>query len=133
MRDDLRKRFSSMSELRWQMLYSASLSIITVRSVCSSDKYTPKTVLYGSTTAVAKYAPEAHTRDQKPTPPPYTVYTVRASESAHQFPCEVQDEIIHRVADGLKSECGIVRGILFSRDQLLTKRDQRHAPSLSAR
>merc|ERR1719254_225061 len=42
-----------MSKLRRQISYSASLSIIIVTSVCSSNECTHKTVLYGSTTAVA--------------------------------------------------------------------------------
>merc|ERR1719150_1122570 len=42
-----------MSKLRRQMSYNASLSIIIVTSVCSSKECTHKTVLYGSTTAVA--------------------------------------------------------------------------------
>merc|ERR1719511_528124 len=42
-----------MSRLRRQMSYKASLSIIIVTSVCSSKECTYKTVLYGSTTAVA--------------------------------------------------------------------------------
>merc|ERR1719161_3016560 len=42
-----------MSRLRLQMSYSASLSIMIVTSVCSSSECTHKTVLYGSTTAVA--------------------------------------------------------------------------------
>merc|ERR1712003_487981 len=42
-----------MSKLRRQMSYKASLSYITVTSVCSSNECTHKTVLYGSTTAVA--------------------------------------------------------------------------------
>merc|ERR1719473_1014035 len=43
----------SMSRFRRQISYSASLSIITVTSVCSNKECTHKTVLYGSTTAVA--------------------------------------------------------------------------------
>merc|ERR1712019_178968 len=42
-----------MSKLRRQMSYSASLSIMMVTSVCSNNECTHKTVLYGSTTAVA--------------------------------------------------------------------------------
>merc|ERR1711879_779932 len=42
-----------MSKLRRQMSYKASLSNIIVTSVCSSKECTHKTVLYGSTTAVA--------------------------------------------------------------------------------
>ena len=44
----------SMGDLRWPMLYKASLSIITVTSACSSDKCTHKTVLYGPTNHVAE-------------------------------------------------------------------------------
>merc|ERR1711972_1083438 len=49
-----------MSKLRRQMSYNASLSIIMVTSVCSSKECTHKTVLYGSTTAVATWG-QAHT------------------------------------------------------------------------
>merc|ERR1719320_1632991 len=42
-----------MSRLRRQMSYNASLSYIMVTSVCSNKECTHKTVLYGSTTAVA--------------------------------------------------------------------------------
>merc|ERR1719215_599912 len=42
-----------MSKLRRQMSYRASLSIMTVTSVCSRRECTHNTVLYGSTTAVA--------------------------------------------------------------------------------
>merc|ERR1712036_99842 len=43
----------SMSKLRRQMSYKASLSYMMVTSVCSSKEWTQSTVLYGSTTAVA--------------------------------------------------------------------------------
>merc|ERR1719215_739510 len=42
-----------MSKFRLQMSYKASLSYIIVTSVCSKRECTHKTVLYGSTTAVA--------------------------------------------------------------------------------
>merc|ERR1719387_1841534 len=42
-----------MSRLRRHMSYRASLSNITVTSVCSRRECTQSTVLYGSTTAVA--------------------------------------------------------------------------------
>merc|ERR1711988_1068303 len=42
----------SMSRLRRQMSYSASLSSMTATSVCSSSECVERTVLYGSTTAV---------------------------------------------------------------------------------
>merc|ERR1719277_1855248 len=42
-----------MSRLRRHMSYNASLSYMMVTSVCSSREWTHKTVLYGSTTAVA--------------------------------------------------------------------------------
>merc|ERR1711912_80377 len=42
-----------MSKLRRQMSYKASLSYMIVTSVCSRRECTHKTVLYGSTTAVA--------------------------------------------------------------------------------
>merc|ERR1711865_1238984 len=42
-----------MSKFRRQISYNASLSIMIVTSVCSSNEWTHKTVLYGSTTAVA--------------------------------------------------------------------------------
>merc|ERR1719215_838582 len=42
-----------MSRLRRQTSYNASLSYMMVTSVCSSKEWTHKTVLYGSTTAVA--------------------------------------------------------------------------------
>merc|ERR1719313_501277 len=42
-----------MSKFRRQISYNASLSIITVTSVCSNRECTHKTVLYGSTTDVA--------------------------------------------------------------------------------
>merc|ERR1719235_2925439 len=44
-----------MSRLRRQMSYRASLSNITVTSVCSRSECTQSTVLYGSTTAVATW------------------------------------------------------------------------------
>merc|ERR1719174_1667475 len=44
-----------MSRLRRQMSYNASLSYMTVTSVCSSNEWTHNTVLYGSTTAVATW------------------------------------------------------------------------------
>merc|ERR1719274_238893 len=44
-----------MSKLRRQMSYSASLSTMLVTSVCSSRECTHRTVLYGSTTAVATW------------------------------------------------------------------------------
>merc|ERR1719321_684167 len=43
----------SISRLRRQISYSASLSTIFVTSVCSRRECTHRTVLYGSTTAVA--------------------------------------------------------------------------------
>merc|ERR1719343_767353 len=49
-----------MSKLRRQMSYNASLSIMMVTSVCSRSECTHKTVLYGSTTAVATCG-HAHT------------------------------------------------------------------------
>merc|ERR1712224_132988 len=49
-----------MSRLRLQISYSASLSYMMVTSVCSSSECTHKTVLYGSTTAVATCG-HAHT------------------------------------------------------------------------
>merc|ERR1719265_2796313 len=42
-----------MSKFLRQMSYKASLSYMMVTSVCSSKECTHKTVLYGSTTAVA--------------------------------------------------------------------------------
>merc|ERR1719352_1455873 len=42
-----------MSRLRRHMSYKASLSYIIVTSVCSNKECTQRTVLYGSTTAVA--------------------------------------------------------------------------------
>ena len=42
----------SMSRLRRQMSYTASLSSITATSVCSSSECVLSTLLYGSTTAV---------------------------------------------------------------------------------
>merc|ERR1719352_1221245 len=42
-----------MSRLRRQISYNASLSYMIVTSVCSSKECTHRTVLYGSTTAVA--------------------------------------------------------------------------------
>merc|ERR1712028_322160 len=42
-----------MSKLRRQISYRASLSYMMVASVCSSKECTQRTVLYGSTTAVA--------------------------------------------------------------------------------
>merc|ERR1712226_1257988 len=44
-----------MSKLRRQMSYNASLSYMIVTSVCSSKLCTHRTVLYGSTTAVATW------------------------------------------------------------------------------
>merc|ERR1719276_653803 len=41
-----------MSKLRLLMSQRASLSIMTVTSVCSNREWTHNTVLYGSTTAV---------------------------------------------------------------------------------
>merc|ERR1719506_2942861 len=42
-----------MSRFRRQISYNASLSTMLVTSVCSSREWTHRTVLYGSTTAVA--------------------------------------------------------------------------------
>merc|ERR1712071_405894 len=50
----------SISRLRRLMSYRASLSIITVTSVCSNKEWTHNTVLYGSTTAVDTCG-QAHT------------------------------------------------------------------------
>merc|ERR1719228_2968436 len=44
-----------MSRFRRQISYSASLSYMIVTSVCSRSECTHKTVLYGSTTAVATW------------------------------------------------------------------------------
>merc|ERR1719436_2121697 len=44
-----------MSRLRRQMSYRASLTIMIVTSVCSRREWTHRTVLYGSTTAVATW------------------------------------------------------------------------------
>merc|ERR1719345_377677 len=44
-----------MSKFLRQMSYKASLSYMMVTSVCSSNECTHKTVLYGSTTAVATW------------------------------------------------------------------------------
>merc|ERR1719230_296823 len=44
-----------MSRLRRQISYKASLSYMMVTSVCSSKECTQRTVLYGSTTAVATW------------------------------------------------------------------------------
>merc|ERR1719355_4251 len=49
-----------MSKLRRQISYKASLSYMMVTSVCSSNECTQRTVLYGSTTAVA-ICGQAHT------------------------------------------------------------------------
>merc|ERR1719181_1351610 len=49
-----------MSKLRRHMSYNASLSYMMVTSVCSSNECTQRTVLYGSTTAVATCG-QAHT------------------------------------------------------------------------
>merc|ERR1719476_495564 len=49
-----------MSRLRLQISYNASLSYIMVTSVCSKRECTHRTVLYGSTTAVATWG-HAHT------------------------------------------------------------------------
>merc|ERR1719238_1713727 len=49
-----------MSKFRLQISYNASLSYIIVTSVCSRSEWTHKTVLYGSTTAVATWG-QAHT------------------------------------------------------------------------
>merc|ERR1719463_753038 len=49
-----------MSRLRRQISYNASLSTMLVTSVCSSSECTHRTVLYGSTTAVATCG-QAHT------------------------------------------------------------------------
>merc|ERR1719198_1670057 len=50
----------SMSKLRRQISYNASLSYMIVTSVCSRRLWTHNTVLYGSTTAVATCG-HAHT------------------------------------------------------------------------
>merc|ERR1719281_1485720 len=42
-----------MSKFLRQMSYKASLSYMIVTSVCSNNECTQRTVLYGSTTAVA--------------------------------------------------------------------------------
>merc|ERR1711881_762129 len=44
-----------MSKFRRQMSYRASLSYMMVTSVCSNREWTQRTVLYGSTTAVATW------------------------------------------------------------------------------
>merc|ERR1719342_150125 len=44
-----------MSRFRLHMSYNASLSYMIVTSVCSKSECTHKTVLYGSTTAVATW------------------------------------------------------------------------------
>merc|ERR1719197_990878 len=49
-----------MSRFLRQISYSASLSYMIVTSVCSRRECTHKTVLYGSTTAVATWG-QAHT------------------------------------------------------------------------
>merc|ERR1712187_960622 len=49
-----------MSKLRLQISYKASLSYMMVTSVCSKRECTQRTVLYGSTTAVATWG-HAHT------------------------------------------------------------------------
>merc|ERR1719378_2008843 len=49
-----------MSKFLRQISYKASLSYMIVTSVCSSSECTHKTVLYGSTTAVATCG-HAHT------------------------------------------------------------------------
>merc|ERR1719214_522852 len=49
-----------MSRFLRQMSYRASLSYMMVTSVCSNRECTHKTVLYGSTTAVATCG-QAHT------------------------------------------------------------------------
>merc|ERR1719188_2392440 len=49
-----------MSRFRLQMSYNASLSYMMVTSVCSKRECTHRTVLYGSTTAVATWG-HAHT------------------------------------------------------------------------
>merc|ERR1719432_167007 len=49
-----------MSKLRRHMSYRASLSYMMVTSVCSRRECTHRTVLYGSTTAVATWG-HAHT------------------------------------------------------------------------
>merc|ERR1719310_1982020 len=49
-----------MSRFLLQMSYKASLSYMIVTSVCSNKECTQRTVLYGSTTAVATCG-QAHT------------------------------------------------------------------------
>merc|ERR1719313_1467133 len=49
-----------MSKFLRQMSYKASLSYMIVTSVCSRRECTQRTVLYGSTTAVATWG-QAHT------------------------------------------------------------------------
>merc|ERR1719230_1314108 len=49
-----------MSRFLRQISYKASLSYIIVTSVCSNNEWTQRTVLYGSTTAVATWG-QAHT------------------------------------------------------------------------
>merc|ERR1719399_990749 len=44
-----------MSKFLRQMSYKASLSYMIVTSVCSRREWTQRTVLYGSTTAVATW------------------------------------------------------------------------------
>merc|ERR1719253_668707 len=44
-----------MSKFLLQISYNASLSYMIVTSVCSSREWTQRTVLYGSTTAVATW------------------------------------------------------------------------------
>merc|ERR1719191_2632208 len=52
-----------MSKLRRQISYKASLSTMLVTSVCSSRECTHKTVLYGSTTAVATWGQDQTVKD----------------------------------------------------------------------
>merc|ERR1719191_1204715 len=49
-----------MSRFLRQISYKASLSYMIVTSVCSNNECTQRTVLYGSTTAVATWG-QAHT------------------------------------------------------------------------
>merc|ERR1719387_873564 len=52
-----------MSKLRLQISYKASLSYMMVTSVCSSREWTQRTVLYGSTTAVATWGQAQTVKD----------------------------------------------------------------------
>ena len=108
---------SSMPKLRWPTSCIASLSNMTVASVCSSKRCTHKTMLHGSISSRSRRekVPEANTRDQTqylhharctPRKPE------KACASVRQVPCAVQEKVDDLISERKMSACQIVGGIL---------------------